>query len=85
MSSPKSPGDFACLVNTARLERHLSIRAVARIANVPATTAQGWLSGDHFPTPALRPNYLALVDHLGLADQLPDDLWGAIKTALPKR
>ncbi len=42
---------------------------------MPAATAQGWLNGKHFPVPALRPNYLRVVDQLGLSDQLPDELW----------
>jgi hypothetical protein len=42
---------------------------------VPATTAQGWLDGRHFPSPALRGNYLLLVNHLGLGDQIPEHLW----------
>jgi transcriptional regulator with XRE-family HTH domain len=65
---------FAVRVNEARLSRHLSIRAVARLAGVPATTAQGWLSGEHFPSPALRDNYLRLVGYLGLLAQVPDEL-----------
>lgn len=65
---------FAEQVNAARLAKHLSIRAVARLAGVPATTAQGWLSGEHFPSLALRENYLRLVGHLGLLGQLPEAL-----------
>lgn len=53
----------------------MSIRAAARIADVPHPTVQGWLSGKHFPTPALRPNFLLLLDELGLADAIPEDLW----------
>lgn len=86
MSAPDSRASFAELVNRARLTRHLSIRSVAKIAGVPAATAQGWLSGKHFPTPALRGQYLKLVEELGLADQVPDDLWdgtwGAMQPAL---
>jgi len=67
--------EFAALVNDERRRQYLSIRAVARVAQVPATTIQGWLDGRHFPSPALRPNYLRLVRHLGLDDQLPGDLW----------
>lgn len=75
MSPRDNRASFAGLLNRARLERHLSIRTLARIADVPAATAQGWLSGKHFPTPALRGRYLRLVAQLGLADQVPDDLW----------
>ena len=62
-------------MNARRSERDLSIRAAARIAGVPATTAQGWLSGRHFPTPALRPKFLTLVAELGLSNLLHPDLW----------
>ncbi|CAL8976144.1 hypothetical protein PROP_01857 [Propionicimonas sp. T2.31MG-18] len=75
MSTPASRQEFASLVNDARQRHHLSIRAVARIADVPATTAQGWLNGKHFPTPALRGNYLKLLEHLDLVDAVPEDLW----------
>ncbi|MCC6494796.1 MAG: helix-turn-helix transcriptional regulator [Propionibacteriaceae bacterium] len=56
MPAPANRQEFAALVNAARMRHHLSIRAVARIADVPAATAQGWLNGKHFPTPALRGN-----------------------------
>ncbi len=86
MPAPASRQEFAALVNDARRRQHLSIRAVARIAEVPATTAQGWLNGKHFPTPALRGNYLKLLDHLDLADAVPRDLWdltwGGVEPAL---
>lgn len=67
--------EFAALVDETRRRHHLSIRAVARIAEVPPTTVAGWLNGRHFPTPALRTNYLRLLDHLGLADNVPEELW----------
>ena len=75
MPAPANRQEFAARLNEARQRQHLSIRAVARIAQVPATTAQGWLNGKHFPTPALRGSYQRLVDRLGLADELPPDLW----------
>jgi hypothetical protein len=75
MPAPRNREEFAALVNDARRRQYLSIRAVARIAQVPATTAQGWLDGRHFPSPALRGNYLLLVNHLGLGDQIPEHLW----------
>ncbi len=75
MPAPLNRQQFAALVNEARQRHHLSIRVVARIAEVPATTAQGWLNGKHFPTPALRGNYQRLIDHLGLGDKVPSDLW----------
>jgi DNA-binding transcriptional regulator YiaG len=75
MPAPRNREQFAALVNDARRRQYLSIRAVARVAQVPATTIQGWLDGRHFPSPALRPNYLLLVNHLGLDDDVPDDIW----------
>lgn len=75
MATPGSRQAFAALVDAERRAQHLSIRAVARIADVPATTAQGWLNGRHFPTPALRGRFLQLVEHLGLLPMVPDDLW----------
>ncbi|WP_028708868.1 NACHT and WD repeat domain-containing protein [Propionicicella superfundia] len=53
----------------------MSVRAFARIADVPPATAQGWLSGKHFPTPALRPNFLRAVEHFDLTSELSDELW----------
>jgi hypothetical protein len=82
MPAPASRQEFASLVNDARRRQHLSIRAVARIADVPATTAQGWLNGKHFPTPALRGNYFTLLEHLNLTGEVPDDLWDDSWTAL---
>lgn len=67
--------ELAGLVNQARLDRHLSIRSAARIAGVPAATVQGWLAGRHFPTPALRPKFLLLVDALGLGEYLHAAIW----------
>lgn len=83
-----SVGEFAVKLNQARLSRGLSIRAVARIAGVPSATAQGWLSGKHFPVSALRPQYLKVVEELGLIDDLPEslafDTWHEIRPALRK-
>ncbi|MCB0911216.1 MAG: helix-turn-helix transcriptional regulator [Propionibacteriaceae bacterium] len=67
--------ELAHLINQARLDRHISIRSAARIAGVPAATAQGWLAGRHFPTPALRPKFLLLVEALELSDHLHPALW----------
>ena len=36
---------------------------------------QGWLNGKHFPVPALRRNYLRIVEELGLSAEAPADLW----------
>lgn len=75
MPAPRDREVFAALVNDARCRQYLSVRAVARIAQAPATTVQGWLDGRHFPSPALRGCYLRVVDHLGLGDQVPDGIW----------
>jgi len=67
--------ELAHLINKARLDRHLSIRSAARLAGVPSATVQGWLAGRHFPTPALRPKFLLLVEALGLTEHLHPALW----------
>jgi DNA-binding transcriptional regulator YiaG len=74
MSAGLVSRDFAKRVNEARLSRHLSIRAVARLAGVPTTTAQGWLSGEHLPSSALGDSYLRLIALLGLTSELPEAL-----------
>lgn len=66
---------FAEALNKARIDHHVSVRQAARIAGVPPATMQGWLNGRHFPTPALRHKYLALVEHLGLAEEFRPILW----------
>lgn len=82
MATSASRREFAALLDDARRERHLSIRAAARVADVPAATVQGWLNGRHFPVAALRPNYLRLVDALGLSGQVPADLWSEVQPQL---
>lgn len=77
-----SRAEFSAALDEARLAQHQSIRQVARIAEVPPATVQGWLSGKHFPTPALRPQYLRLVAELGLTQQLPEDLFDDPWTAM---
>ncbi|MEE9964702.1 MAG: helix-turn-helix transcriptional regulator [Propionicimonas sp.] len=67
--------ELIALVDRTRLEKHISVRAAARLCGVPASTMQGWLQGRYFPTPALRPKFLALVDHLGLTEYLHAGLW----------
>lgn len=67
--------EMVALVNQARLDRHLSVRGAARLCGVPASTMQGWLQGRHFPTPALRPKFQALVEHLGLSAHIHPGLW----------
>lgn len=66
---------FAKRLDAVRREQHFSIRAAARMVSVPTATMQGWLSGQHFPTPALRHRYLHLVESLGLQGELPSDIW----------
>lgn len=75
MQDRPTRAEMAALVNQARLDRHLSVRGAAQISGVPASTMQGWLLGQHFPTPALRPKFLALVEHLELDDFLHAGLW----------
>ncbi len=67
--------EMIALVNQARVDRHLSVRGAARLSGVPTSTMHGWLQGRHFPTPALRPKFLALVEYLQLADFLHSGLW----------
>lgn len=76
---------FAATIDAERRRQHLSVRDIARLAGVPATTAYGWLSGRHFPVPALRQNYLRIVDHLNLTDQLPDGLWDESWLEAPRK
>lgn len=66
---------FAARLNEVRLSRHLSIGAVAKLVGLPKATVQGWLNGSHLPTPALRPQFLALVEELDLTSELPEGLW----------
>jgi DNA-binding transcriptional regulator YiaG len=71
MLTPERWSEFAVLLDQRRKTRHLSIRATARLAGVPATTVQGWLDGTHSPSPTLHPQFLKLVAELELDDQLP--------------
>lgn len=73
--------DFARVLNDARLEHHLSVREAARIAGIPYGTLQGWLSGRHFPVPALRANCVRLLEVLDLADSFAPDFWSGSPTA----
>ncbi|MBA3019720.1 hypothetical protein [Propionicimonas sp.] len=75
LQDPPTRAEVAALVNQARLDRHLSVRGAAQLSGVPASTMQGWLQGQHFPTPALRPKFLALVEHLELNHFLHAGLW----------
>lgn len=67
MATPASE-DFVAQVNAARLRQHLSVRALARAIGVPATTVQGWLTGQHRPSRVLRPSYRAMLEELGLSE-----------------
>lgn len=75
MQNRLTRAELVALVDQTRLDQHISVRAAARLSGVPASTMQGWLQGRHFPTPALRPKFLALVDHLGLSSVLHGGLW----------
>ncbi len=68
-------GELVRLLNEARQRQHLSVRGAAAAAGVPTATVQGWLSGRHLPTPALRDSFERLVDRLGLTDQIPNEWW----------
>ncbi|MEX5297829.1 helix-turn-helix domain-containing protein [Kocuria sp. CPCC 205292] len=80
MASPR-PGTerprLAEQLSAARRRRGLSVRALAASCRVPASTIQGWLSGAHLPGPALRGEFTALLDALGLTDERPAELWWA--------
>ncbi len=67
--------DFGRVLNEARQAHNLSVRDAARIAGVPFGTLQGWLSGRHFPVPALRANCLRLLEALELTDAFEPNFW----------
>ena len=62
-------------LSAARRRRGLSVRALAASCRLPASTIQGWLSGAHLPGPALREEFTALLDALGLTEERPAELW----------
>ncbi len=62
-------------LSAARRERGLSVRALAAACRLPASTIQGWLSGAHLPGPALREEFTALLDALGLTEDRPAEQW----------
>ncbi|GAA1773750.1 helix-turn-helix domain-containing protein [Kocuria aegyptia] len=62
-------------LSAARRRRGLSVRALAASCRLPASTIQGWLSGAHLPGPALREEFTALLDALGLTDERPAEHW----------
>lgn len=73
--------ELAARLDSARRRKNLSIRAVARLVDVPAATVQGWLSGKHAPTPALRPQFERLVRALGLEGEVQPE-WLDVDRAL---
>lgn len=75
MEQRPTRSELTQLINAARRERHISIRSAARIAGVPAATMQGWLNGRHFPTPALRPKFIRLLERLELDKCVHEALW----------
>ncbi|MFI7584914.1 helix-turn-helix domain-containing protein [Kocuria sp. M1N1S27] len=80
MASPRPGADrprLAEQLSAARRRRGLSVRALAASCHLPASTIQGWLSGAHLPGPALREEFTALLDALGLTDERPAEQWWA--------
>lgn len=71
--SDESRQELVRLLAEARQAKNLSIRACAKLAGVPAATAQGWLNGRHLPTPALRDNFEQLLRALEL--DIPKSSW----------
>lgn len=78
MASPRPGADrprLAEQLSAARRRRGLSVRALAAACRLPASTIQGWLSGAHLPGPALREEFTALLDALGLTEERPAEQW----------
>lgn len=71
--------EFAAALSTARAERALSLRQVAKEVGLPVSTLQGWFDGKHLPTIALQPHLIKLVWVLGIGD---DEDWPAVLTRL---
>ncbi len=63
--------EFARTLTAARQRARLSVRDVARIANVPAGTTGGYFSGRHLPNLSFLDPFLAVLDALGIADHDP--------------
>ena len=68
-----SRDELVRLLSQARQSKDISVRAAAKLAGVPTATAQGWLSGKHLPTPALRDNFRQLLAALDL--RIPEAMW----------
>ena len=62
---------FARTLTLARQQARLSVRDVARIADVPAGTTGGYFSGRHLPNLSFLDPFLAVLDALGIEDHDP--------------
>ena len=75
MLPPLSRGALAQQMAAARSRIGLSIRRAAAIAEVPASTAQGWLEGRHLPIPSLMPQFMTLLRALQLVTVQNETAW----------
>jgi WD40 repeat protein/transcriptional regulator with XRE-family HTH domain len=68
------PGDFAAREDLAdaltalRERRGMTVRDVARVANLPVATAGGYFSGRHLPPLASIDQFVRVLSHLGLPE-----------------
>ncbi len=63
--------EFARALTIARQRARLSVRDVARIANVPAGTTGGYFGGRHLPNLSFLDPFRAVLDALGVEDHEP--------------
>ncbi len=75
MLPPFSRSALTQQMAAARSRAGLSIRRAAAIAEVPASTAQGWLEGRHLPTPSLMPQFMKLLRALQLVTVQDEAAW----------
>lgn len=75
MLPPFSRSALTQQMAAARSRAGLSIRRAAAIAEVPASTAQGWLEGRHLPTPSLMPQFMKLLRTLQLVTVQDEAAW----------
>ena len=75
MLPPLSRDALTQQMAAARSRIGLSIRRAAAIAEVPASTAQGWLEGRHLPTPSLMPQFMTLLRALQLVTVHNETAW----------
>ena len=68
MAAPNTRDELIAAMREARVAQGLSLRAVARQANLPASTLQGWFEGRHLPTPQLQDHFIGLLRLLRLLD-----------------